>query len=214
MLIEKNSRIVFIGDSITDAGRDRPVGTMKRGLGTGYVNFIAGLLSAFYPQHNLKFFNTGISGNRVIDLAGRWKTDVLDLKPDWVSVMIGINDVWRHFDHNGYIEQVSLEKYSAVLEQLVKNTVRRVQGLVLITPYFIEANRSEPMRAMMDTYSKAVKNVSEKYKTLFADTQDAFDEYLQHGTSHTLCADRVHPNAAGHMIIARTFLDTVEFSWK
>ena len=93
MKIENSDSILFIGDSITDCDRVRPVG-MRDWLGESYVAFVNALLAANYPERDIKVLNTGTSGNRIIDLEARWQTDVLDLAPDWLSIMIGINDVW------------------------------------------------------------------------------------------------------------------------
>ena len=99
MLFEKGDRIVFIGDSISDYERARPIGEgLFNAWGTSYVADVGALLSCVYPQLALRITNMGISGNQVRDLDKRWQTDVLDLKPDWVVVLIGINDVWRQFD--------------------------------------------------------------------------------------------------------------------
>lgn len=99
MHIEPNSKLLMIGDSITDCGRGQPVGeAFKDGLGNGYVSLVNALLTSTYPAHRIRVMNTGTSGNTVLDLAERWQTDVLALRPDWLSVMIGINDVWRQFD--------------------------------------------------------------------------------------------------------------------
>src|SRR6056300_842528 len=107
MKLATGDTLVMIGDSITDCGRGRPVG-QKGTLGNGYAKEVWALLHAVYPERKIRVLNTGVSGQRVPDLAARWQEDVLDLKPDWVSIMIGINDVWRHFDRDGYTEQVDL----------------------------------------------------------------------------------------------------------
>src|SRR5215211_5094424 len=97
--IQPNSKLVMIGDSITDCERARPVGEgLFDALGRGYVSYMDAFLGAVYPERGIRIVNMGISGNTVRDLKGRWETDVLALKPDWVSLMIGINDVWRQFD--------------------------------------------------------------------------------------------------------------------
>src|SRR5688572_22437979 len=88
----------MIGDSITDAGRARPIGEGHGQLGGGYVAMVDALIGATYPERLIRVVNVGISGNTVRDLKNRWTTDVTDLKPDWLSVMIGTNDVWRQFD--------------------------------------------------------------------------------------------------------------------
>ena len=99
MKIAPNSKFVLQGDSVTDAGRARPV---AEGLfnphGTGYPNVVQGLLTSVYPDYMIRVVNMGVSGNTSRDLKARWQTDTLDLHPDWVSIMIGINDIWRQFD--------------------------------------------------------------------------------------------------------------------
>src|SRR4051812_26396774 len=99
MIFSKHDKIVMIGDSITDCERKRPVGEGKNdALGKGYVSLVHAMLHARYPELALRVVNMGIGGNTTRDLKQRWETDVLDLKPDWISIMIGINDVWRQFD--------------------------------------------------------------------------------------------------------------------
>src|SRR5262245_14983449 len=97
--IQPASKLVLIGDSITDCERARPVGEgLFAALGKGYVSLVDSLLQSTYPQQGIRVVNMGISGNTVRDLKDRWSSDVLALEPDWLSIMIGINDVWRHFD--------------------------------------------------------------------------------------------------------------------
>jgi lysophospholipase L1-like esterase len=145
MHIQPNSKLVMIGDSITDCERARPVGEgLFDALGNGYVSFVDGLLMARYPAHGIRVVNMGLSGNTVRDLQGRWQSDVLDLRPDWLSICIGINDVWRHFDTPLQSEgQVSLEEYTRTLETLVRTTRPTLKGLILMTPYLIEPNRED-----------------------------------------------------------------------
>jgi len=209
MLIQPKSNLVMIGDSITDCDRARPVGE-RQGLGNGYVSLVNAMLGAACPAHHIRVLNTGVSGNTVLDLEARWEMDVLALRPDWLSVMIGINDVWRQFDSPLAREQhVSLETYAATLEKLVARTRPQLKGLVLMTPYFIEPNRAEPMRAMMDRYGAVVKQLADRYQAIFVDTQAAFDGLLENVHPMALAWDRVHPNLTGHMLLARAFLSAV-----
>jgi lysophospholipase L1-like esterase len=202
------SKLVMIGDSITDCERARPIGEGLFGaLGKGYVSMVEATLTATMPERRIRVVNMGTSGNTVLGLAARWKTDVLDLHPDWLSVMIGINDVWRQFDLPLQTEEhVLLDRYTHVLGDLVQKTRPMVKGLILLTPYVIESNPSDPMRAMMDRYGAAVKQVASAHNCLFVDVQAAFDAVLRHVHPMALAWDRIHPNQAGHMVIAKALL--------
>ncbi len=215
MKIHSNSTLVIIGDSITDCGRVRPVGKSVGGdLGNGYVGLIHAMLGATCPQRHIRIRNTGISGNTVRDLAARWQSDVLDLKPDWVSIMIGINDVWRQFDAPLQTEwHVPLDEYASILEQLVRTTRPQLKGLVLMTPYFIEPNRADPMRAMMDRYGEVVRQLAGQFQAILVDTQAAFECVLTDVHPMALASDRVHPTLAGHMVLARAFLKALKYVW-
>lgn len=215
MIFEKNDRIVFIGDSISDYGRARPLGeghSNAIGWGTSYVANAGALLSCMYPELHLRITNMGISGNQARHLKERWQTDVMDLKPDWVSVLIGINDVWRCFDSPTLPEKhVSLEDYRAVYEELIQTTLPTVKGMILMTPYFMEPNKDDPMRAMMDQFGAVVKELAEKYNLIFVDLQAGWDKLFEHMHPCNIAWDRIHPNPVGCMYIAKQFLDAVGF---
>jgi lysophospholipase L1-like esterase len=214
MKIAKGSKLVMIGDSITDAGRAQPVGEGGgEALGRGYVAYVDALLAAAYPELAVRVVNVGTGGNTVRDLKARWQRDVLDLAPDWLSVMIGINDVWRQFDCPRQSEiHVLLEEYEQTCDALLEATRPSLAGLVLMTPYFIEPNKKDPMRAQMDRYGAAVRKLAKKHDAIFVDTQAAFDKVLASCHPMALAWDRVHPNAVGHMILARALLDAVGFT--
>jgi lysophospholipase L1-like esterase len=216
MKIQPNSKLVMIGDSVTDCERACPVGEgLFEALGKGYVSLVDGLLTACYPAHQIRVVNMGISGNTARDLKARWQTDVLDLRPDWLSICIGINDVWRYFDSPYQPEwHVPLVEYERILDELLETTKPTLKGLVLMTPYFIESNRADAMRVMMDDYGRVVKKLAVKHQAILVDTQSAFDEVLAHLHPMTLAWDRVHPTHSGHTILARTFLRAVDFAWE
>ena len=209
MKIQNDSKLLFIGDSITDCGREYPTGK-KNGLGNGYVKVIRNTFSAGNSPNSIEIVNTGISGNRVIDLEERWQNDVIDLKPDWLSIMIGINDVWRHFDSSETV-QVSTDKFKKVYEKLLERTISKLSGLILLSPYLIEKDKNDPMRRMMDEYGNIVRNIARKYNAIFVDAQKGFDEYLESKSASTLAGDRIHPNIQGHCIIADCFLKAIEY---
>ncbi len=215
MKLDKNDKLVMIGDSITDMGRAQPVGEgLFEALGRGYVAQVDALLGSVYPALGIRVVSMGSGGNTVLDLAKRWQGDVLDLEPSWVSVMIGTNDVWRQFDSPGRTEtHVGPEEYARTLDELITRTLPGVKQMVLMTPFYLEPNRADAMRARMDEYGGIVKEVASKHGTLFVDTQAAFDGVLQHYYPATLAWDRVHPSQTGHMVIARAFLNALDFAW-
>lgn len=209
MKIAANQTLLFIGDSITDCGRAQPVGS-GGGLGGGYVSLVNAQLLAAYPERRIRVLNTGSSGHTVRDLKARWKRDVIDLKPDWLSIMIGINDVWRQFDCPLEKQiQVLPDEYEQTLRTLVDQT--QVKGLVLMTPYYIEDNRGDDMRKRMDEYGAIVRRIARQKRAIFVDTQAAFNAVLKHLPSEMFAWDRVHPGLPGHMVLARAFLDGVGF---
>jgi lysophospholipase L1-like esterase len=211
MMVEKHDKLIMIGDSITDCGRSKPAGEgLFDPYGSGYVNMVKSFLDACHPDLAIRTINKGLSGNTVRNLKARWQDDVLDLNPDWLSIMIGINDVWRHFDSPKQKEEhVGLEEYERTLEELVRLTRPKLKGLVLMTPYFIEPNRDDAMRQQMDRYGECVIRLAKKYNAVLVETQVAFDRMLEHMHPMALAWDRVHPNTSGHAVIAKAFLRAV-----
>jgi lysophospholipase L1-like esterase len=210
MKIQPNSTWVMAGDSITACQRDS---NNLADLGNGYVSFVDGLLTACYPSHHIRVLNRGVPGDTVRELKLRWQADVLDLKPDWLSVCIGINDVWQQFDgkHEGQ-SHVTLAEYEQTFDELLMTARHSINGLVLMTPYFIQP-RGEPMRTMMNEYGNVVRRLAQKHKAVFVDTQAVFDSAVEHAPVETLAWDRAHLNIPGHMILARAVLQSVEFNW-
>jgi len=156
----------------------------------------------------------GTSGNTVKDLEARWKADVEELKPDWVSIMIGINDVWRQHDNARQSEtHVLLPEYRETITRLVKRTKPKVKGIILMTPYFIEPNQNDAMRKMLDTYGSAIKDLASQESLILVDTQLAIDSLLKHYYSAMFAWDRVHPNHVANMAVTRAFLNAVGFKW-
>lgn len=214
MLIGKEEKLVLIGDSVTDCGRAYPCGEGNGAMGNGYAQYVQALLDMNYPERHIRVINMGISGNTSRDVRERWQKDVLELRPDWVSVMIGINDVWRQFDQYLFKEtHVLLQEYEENLEWMLQETLPSVKGMCLMPPCFMEQNREDEMRRMTDLYGRSVKSLAEKYQVLFADAQQAMDLYFRYYPAIYMSADRVHPNATGHMIIAKTLVDALGFEW-
>jgi lysophospholipase L1-like esterase len=211
MIFENKDKIVFTGDSVTDAGRKRPVGEgLWEGLGTGYVRNVDSMLAMLYPEMMLHIANTGTGGAASCDMLARWQTDVMDLKPDWVFLMIGANDVWRQFDGpNLDNDRYMPERYRENLEAMVSQTMPTVKGMFLISPFYMESNDNDAMKKRMVEYANISREVAEKYGARYIDVQGEFDKHLQYRYPAYISWDRVHPGWVGAMIIASKILKEI-----
>lgn len=215
MIFEDMDRIVFAGDSVTDMGSAQPVGEgLFENLGVGYVRIIDNLLAAFYPERNIRVTNAGISGNTSRDLLERFQRDVVDLEPDWVSICIGINDVWRQFDSPAMPDcQVQPEEYERNVEKMILEVKGKVKGIFLLSPYYMEPNREDRMRRRMDEYVAICRKLAEKHGCIFVDFQQVYEEYCRIRHSAFIAWDRVHPNRVGATLMARAFLEKCDFDY-
>ena len=188
----------------------RPIGEGSRAsLGQGYVALVADAVESHHSNPPITLTNMGISGNTVRDLASRWESDVLALKPDWLSVMIGINDVWRQFDGIDNAAAVMPEEFERTYEGLIRRTSPLLKELVLMTPYFIQESKTVPMRRRMDEYGSIVRELARKHSALLVDTQAAFDAAMEGTAFAALAPDRVHPSPLGHAVLAQAFVDAI-----
>ena len=208
LLFENGDRIVFAGDSVTDMGSAQPVGEgLFDNVGRSYVRVIENMLAVSYPKVFLRVTNSGISGNTSRDLKNRFDRDVVNLNPQWVSICIGINDVWRQFDSPALTDICcDLDEYEANLREMIEKIKDKVKGIFLITPYYIEPNRKDMMRARMDEYCAVCKKLAKEYGCIFVDFQQMFEDYCKIRHSSYLAWDRVHPNQIGATLMAREFL--------
>ena len=206
MFFKDGQHILLIGDSITDCGRrneDAP-------YGRGYVSLLRAFTTARHPDARLTWTNHGISGNTIRNLAERWEADALAPHPDWLSVMIGINDVWRAFDGHPELA-VPLPEYVETLRTLLRRAVEETGcRLILADPYIIEPDRTEPQRAASDTFVTAVAGLAEEFDAVHIPTQRVFDAALANTGSQNWANDRIHPNLAGHALIADAFMKALE----
>jgi len=217
MQLEQNNQLLFIGDSITDCGRKRPIGEggFDQALGNGYVSLVNAAITAIYPDFAIKVINMGVSGNTVLDLDSRWKRDVIELNPDWLSILIGINDVWWLFNQGWRPgNQPNINDYTQTLDDLIHQVRPNLHGLILMTPYYLEPDLNDPLRMMMDRYGEVVKELASKHNAILVDSQAYFDRILSWMDPFDLAPDRVHINLTGHMILTRAFLSSIEFSWE
>ncbi|MBO5111394.1 MAG: SGNH/GDSL hydrolase family protein [Clostridia bacterium] len=212
MIFEHNDRIVFTGDSVTDSGRKRPYGEgLWEGLGNGFVRNVDSILTTLYPENVYRIVNTGSSGFTSRDLLNTWEHDVTALKPDWVFVMIGMNDVWRQFDEPtvASYEYVSPEEFRANLTEMVRRTKDSVKGMFLMPPFYMEANDADPMKVRLRQYGAIMQQVAEENGVGFIDMQSDFDELLKHRYPASISWDRVHPSWVGSMVMARRVLHEI-----
>jgi lysophospholipase L1-like esterase len=191
-----NSTILFQGDSITDSGRKS---NHNESLGEGYVMMTAAWLSALYPEERLKFYNRGISGNRIKDLKNRWKKDCLDLRPDLVSILVGVNDInWKP----STTENFRLD-YTNILEQ----TQQLKCQIVLIDPFLVDFNRNSlVLREELNKKIDIVRELSRKFETKLIPLNDIFKEACIKRDSSFWSLDGAHPTLAGHALIAQSWI--------
>lgn len=215
MKFKNYDRVVFTGDSVTDMGSANPVGEgLFDNLGKSYVRVIENMLVAWYPELNIRITNSGISGNTSRDLAARFDRDVVDLNPQWVSICIGINDVWRQFDTPAISEwAVTIEEYEKNLEEMILKIKEKVKGIFLCTPYYIEPNVEDAMRKRMDEYGSVCKKLAKKYGCELIDFQSLYNDFCKYKHSSIIAWDRVHPNQMGATLMAKEFLKHCNFDF-
>jgi len=215
MIFENMDRIVFAGDSVTDMDSVKPVGEgLFDNLGKGYVRIVDNMLAAVYPEIKVRVTNSGISGNTSRDLLERYERDVVSLNPDWVSICIGINDVWRQFDSPAMTDaQVFPDEYESNVEQMILQVKDKVKGIFILSPYYMEPNREDAMRARMNEYVAICRKLAEKHGCVFVDFQQLYEDYCKVRHSTFIAWDRVHPNTVGATLMARAFLDKCGFDY-
>ncbi len=208
LVFKAKDTIEFIGDSITDCDRNQ---ASPDGLGTGYVHNIHHLLQAGYPELQLSVINKGVSGNQITDLKTRWDQDVMTIKPDWLFIYIGINDVWRYFEGNGH-ETISLSTFEKTYRQLLNETQEKIHAQInLVSPFLAEKNPSDPFLNKLAQYQLVIDALGKDFSLPVIHLQPAFDWAMLSRPSSFWASDRVHPTSEGHMLIALTVLRVCGF---
>lgn len=208
-LIRKQDVVLFQGDSITDAGRSREkagVANEQAGLGHGYAWFAAAELLVDRPGDGLSIFNRGVSGNKVFQLADRWQTDCLDLKPNVLSILIGVNDLWHTLDGK-YQGTVGIYErdYMTLLDR-TRKALPKVK-LVVCEPYVLRCGAvNEKWFPQFDLYRAAAQRVARAHKALFIPFQSMFDQAIGYAPPQEWANDGVHPTASGAALMAHTWL--------
>lgn len=211
-LIRKGDVILLQGDSITDAGRAREkagVPNDQPGLGNGYPWLAAAELLVQRPQDNLKIFNRGVGGNKVYQLAERWQADCLDLKPNVLSILIGVNDIWHTLNGNyqGTVE-IYERDYRALLERTLK-ALPKVR-LVVCEPFVLRCGAvNDKWFPEFDRYRAAALRVATAFHATFIPFQSMFDEAVKYAPAEHWAKDGVHPTANGASLMAYFWLRAV-----
>lgn len=207
--LPKGATILFQGDSITDAGRDREhqgEPNQGRSLGRGYPLFLAGELLRDHASLGLNIYNRGISGNKVPDLDARWQADCLDLEPALLSILIGVNDIWHKLNgrYDGTVE--SYEKGFAALVRRTRDALPRL-NLIICEPFVLRCGAvNEKWFPEFDERRAAAARVANGAGALWVPFQSMFDKAVAAGTKPEYwAADGVHPSVAGHALMAKTW---------
>jgi lysophospholipase L1-like esterase len=208
-MLKPNDVILFQGDSITDASRDRDPKEPNTGLGRGYALMAAASLLADRPADKLQFHNRGISGNRIVDLYARIKADVINLKPDVVSVLIGVNDTWHEF---GSKNGVAVPKYAKIYWQFLDEIRVALPAVrfVLCEPFVLSCGVvTADWVAEMNERRQVVKQLAQEFDAVFVPFQAMFDEAVKQAPPAYWAGDGVHPTPAGHYRMAQTWIKEV-----
>ncbi len=198
----KDITILFQGDSITDCGRVR----ISDSLGNGYVKKIKKYLDTFYSSYNITVLNRGVSGNRVCDLHNRWTKDCLDINPDILSIMIGINDTWCAFDADNPVSIEEFEEhYRAILTQATDNTDCK---LIIMEPFIIPTD-VEKQIYYTDLMPKilVIRKLAAEFGAIYLPLDGIFArEIAIKNNPEKYSEDGIHPTDKGHAVIAREWL--------
>ena len=202
-------KILFQGDSITDAGRSRENDAAR---GIGYPTLVSASLGFDRPDE-FEFVNKGISGNRVIDLIARVKSEIINLKPDYMSILIGINDVWHEIEYQNGIETKRFEMYYNMLIEEVKEALPDIK-IMILEPFVLKASATEEnwdkFRSGAEEKAAAAKRVAQKNNLLFVPLMEKFDDAAKTAPNEYWLTDGVHPTAMGHELIKREWLKAFE----
>ena len=203
-------KIVFFGDSITDMGRHREseIGSVFS-YGVGYTNFVVGELTNANPT-GYECINRGISGNRVVDLYARVKSDVWNYSPDVLSILIGVNDVWHEINYQNGVE---MDRWERVYRTMIEETLARFPNIkiMLLEPFIMEGSATDGEERWekfleVKEYAKVAKQIAEDYNLTFVPLQEKFDGAKEKFGADYYTYDGVHPSTAGARLIANEWL--------
>jgi lysophospholipase L1-like esterase len=212
----QGARVLFQGDSITDGARDRAGKYQDHLLGHGYPFLIAANYGGHFPERKLVFLNRGVSGNKVSDLTARWQRDTMALKPDVLSILIGVNDVWHNLAGNKEIKYAEIE---AAYDKLIVDTKAAQPNvkIVLCEPFILPGPVTKPRwkewDAAVTKIQQIVARLGTKHHLPVVHFQRVFDDAQQRAPAEEWLFDGVHPCYAGHQLMADEWVRTVKEAW-
>ncbi len=213
--LNANDVVLFQGDSITDSGRDKKqtIANNVGCMGNGYALVAGSKLLADYPAKNLQIYNKGVSGNKVFQLADRWDEDCLKLKPNVLSIFVGVNDYWHTLNAaNPYTG--TIETYRTDYTKLIERTKQALPDvkLIICEPYAINGVKSvtDEWYPKFPEYQVVARQVAEKFNAGFVPFQAVVDKALKTAPGNYWSADGVHPNMAGITLLADAWLEAIK----
>ena len=201
-------KILFQGDSVTDAGRFTDVGTGVRdcALGAGYVKLIANRLLCDFPEKNYEIINRGISGNRIVDLYARWKADCINIAPDILTILIGVNDTWHE---RGGQNGVEVPRYERFYRELIEWTQKELPNIkiILMTPFANQINdHIASFFPELNERQAVVEKIAKEFSLPCVKLHESFESANARAAMEHWTPDGVHPSGAGHQLIADAWL--------
>ena len=196
-VFEENTVILFQGDSITDCDRNRGI---SDNLGDGYVNLITKMLADRHSQHSIRFINRGISGDKIRDLSLRWDRDCINVNPDILSILIGVNDTLL----------TPAEQFEEEYHMLLTRTTRALDPKIILCEPFLLLGGDDGYREALDPKIKIVHKLSEEFCTLLLPLDKIFRESCSIHPPEYWASDGVHPTPAGHALIAKSWIESVD----
>ena len=203
--LKPNQTIVFIGDSITDAER---MSAAYKPFGAGYVHFTANALLAKYPQLNLNIINSGVSGNTIHDLKTRWQRDCISHKPDILSILIGVNDIWRRIAENDPSGAADLDEYDSMYRQLISQTKKECNSrIVIIEPFMFCDDLNNPVFVELRRFVDKVRTIAVDFNAVLVPLQKAIDKRIKEVPPKSWSLDMVHPEVWAHAWISQRWFE-------
>ena len=202
-------KILFQGDSITDAGRDRD---NPHNLGQGYPKYAAEMIQARHPDTEFEFIDLGISGNKVEDLRNRWQADCIDIQPDVVSILIGVNDTWHHAGAQDWIPNETFEAdYRAILTDIKEKTKAKI---IILEQFLLPTGEKDWFRADLDPKIQVVRKLAREFADVYIPTDGIFAAACIGTKPETWAADAVHPSEVGAKLIAEKYADAFDLIYR